>query len=224
MRLVATRPKRFCYDIARPVDFEEALRFRRAVVWVVFLLLAVVVGVFAYMWRDEFDFVFAEYSGWLVGGVALIYAVLVWLFLYTWTGVHTYWFHPRHLPVEHQNRAVALSYYACAPLMWLPLIVLARWSGLDLIITGNKWMPYDTLINTGGILCIFAFAAVVGLLGMFIGICVTMARHVARRDATGLLLMAVMLPMTWLVLLGFFLIVIPAVVGYLTLMVYTLSW
>src|SRR5205823_2812668 len=43
------------------------------------------------------------------------------LFFILLTGVGSYFFHPRRLAVLRQNRAVALSYYACAPLapaMW----------------------------------------------------------------------------------------------------------
>lgn len=47
------------------------------------------------------------------------------LFFLLLTGVASYWFHPRSLPVVAQNRAVALSHYACAPLvfLWLPAVV-----------------------------------------------------------------------------------------------------
>jgi len=46
----------------------------------------------------------------------------LWLFLKAATGVASYFFHPRSLSITQQNRAIALSYYACAPLAWTPIL------------------------------------------------------------------------------------------------------
>jgi len=70
-------------------------------------------------------------------GLRLGISVLDWAFRSVWymaplhaailvslaaiTGLPSYFFHPRGLPVEEQNRAVALSYYAAGPLAWTPL-------------------------------------------------------------------------------------------------------
>lgn len=43
------------------------------------------------------------------------------------TGVPSYFFHPQTLPVERQNRAIALSYYSAASLSVSPLGVVAAW-------------------------------------------------------------------------------------------------
>ena len=40
------------------------------------------------------------------------------------TGLPSYFFHPRRLPIERQNRAIALSYYGSGPLAFLPLTVV----------------------------------------------------------------------------------------------------
>src|SRR2546423_3877042 len=35
----------------------------------------------------------------------------------------SYWFHPKHLLIVRQNRAVALSAYLCGPLLWIALLM-----------------------------------------------------------------------------------------------------
>ncbi|UCG17748.1 MAG: hypothetical protein JSV19_06900 [Phycisphaerales bacterium] len=49
------------------------------------------------------------------------------MFMAAMTGVMSSFFHPRRLALEQQNRAVALSYYACAPvaLSLIPLTLIA---------------------------------------------------------------------------------------------------
>jgi hypothetical protein len=49
------------------------------------------------------------------------------MFMVAMTGVMSSFFHPRRLALEQQNRAVALSYYACAPvaLSVVPLTLIA---------------------------------------------------------------------------------------------------
>ena len=48
----------------------------------------------------------------------------LWLFLFTATGAASYFFHPRSISIERQNRAITLSYYACAPLALTPIVAL----------------------------------------------------------------------------------------------------
>ena len=47
----------------------------------------------------------------------------LFLFLTFATGLPSYFCHPRALPIERQNRAIALSYFASAPLALMPFIV-----------------------------------------------------------------------------------------------------
>ena len=57
---------------------------------------------------------------------ALWLAMPVWLLL--GTGVPSYFLHAKHLPRPLQDRGVAISYYAAAPLALLPLVVPLLWS------------------------------------------------------------------------------------------------
>ena len=98
-------------------------------------------------------------------------AVLAALVLFT--GVGSYFFHPRRLPVDWQNRAVAISYFACAPLALaaLPAVAAAMlaWGYLDAGGNGRFWNPGNPLrlpllvvldVGTGFIALALAFAEV----------------------------------------------------------------
>jgi len=94
--------------------------------------------------------------------------VCVLLFLLAITGVPSYFFHPAHLPIERQNRAVALSYYTSAPLVLVPcayvLIAVAAHFGEVL-----GWVVPATILAIAGGVCAlagpFAWAAYLRKLG-----------------------------------------------------------
>ena len=69
------------------------------------------------------------------------------------TGAASYFFHPRRLPVGRQNRAVAASYFACAPLALLPIPTAAVLVALlyDRGILGEKGElePYGVQLAIG---------------------------------------------------------------------------
>ncbi len=70
-------------------------------------------------------------------------------------GVASYCFRPRRLSVEQQNRAIALSYYAWAPLAAAPLMLL--FSAAGAFITVTKGVPDPPVV-----LLILAAALLVG--------------------------------------------------------------
>ncbi len=121
--MAAVHPRRLAAAVAGPVSLADALAFRRATAAVAAVALLVPLTVTAFLpdvgplagavahplaWRAELLAVPVVWVG-------------VWLAVHTSAGVCTYWFHPRSLPVEQQNRAVALAYYACGPLALLPV-------------------------------------------------------------------------------------------------------
>ena len=64
------------------------------------------------------------------------------LFVLAVTAVCSYLFHRKWLPVSRQNRAVSLSYYACAPLVWLIAAGLAA-LGYGALVAGlnaSQWL------------------------------------------------------------------------------------
>jgi hypothetical protein len=68
----------------------------------------------------------ATWLGWVLE-LLLAPAIILgsYAFLLAASAVAGYFFHPRRLPVERQNRAVALSCYACAPLALTPISIAA---------------------------------------------------------------------------------------------------
>src|SRR5207248_9544707 len=125
-------PTVIAHDVQRPVSLADALSFRNLTVWIAFVPIALAASVW-------FIFLWGRFTGWssnLTNPAAPAVAKLAWvldwlflpvvllalfLFLKAIAGVQSYFFHPSWLPVVRQNRAVALSYYACAPLAWTPI-------------------------------------------------------------------------------------------------------
>ncbi|HEX4792244.1 MAG TPA: hypothetical protein VH370_00545 [Humisphaera sp.] len=139
--LLATfRPKKLGMAVAQPVDFRSANRFRWIVVVLATLPAVVTVVVVKTLddasgWRiarigdlskDAFDM----RSGLLpaltvIFGAGLSLAPVIPLgalvMFALWTASAGIWFRPRRMTVVEQNRAIAISRYACAPLAWLPI-------------------------------------------------------------------------------------------------------
>jgi len=130
VRLVIRHPAHAADDVARPVSFDDARKFRHATVLVA---LAPLLALFAWACVEivrSRPIAMSSTSaapvriGWLLQILlAPVIVVALYAFLLAASGVASYFFHPRRLPVERQNRAVALSYYACAPLALTPLSI-----------------------------------------------------------------------------------------------------
>lgn len=118
-------------EVQRPVSYEDAQKFRRMTVWFAFtpLAIAAAVGLLSITLEQTKDLFAVWRSGSGIIRFSLVLELLLipvaWIALYLFvlaiTGVQSYFFHPASLPIIRQNRAVALSYYACAPLAWTPL-------------------------------------------------------------------------------------------------------
>jgi hypothetical protein len=106
------RGRRFRAELARPVSFRAAQWFRFLTVGhVVFappLMLAIGIAA-GFQTADE---IWSQIGAFYL---SLGYASFV-LSVIAATGVPSYFFHPKHLPMTRQNRGIALSYYACGPL------------------------------------------------------------------------------------------------------------
>ena len=115
---VTWRGKRLFRDLPQYVDYHEAQRFR----WITLAIFAftalVVWGCYA----------IAEPERMLTWGpdtwLELLAVATGLLALIALTGLPSYLCHPRRLPVAEQNRAIALSYYACAPLAWVSVALV----------------------------------------------------------------------------------------------------
>jgi len=114
--LVMFRQRRFVNEIAREVNYVDSQSFR----WVTILHVAipVLIGAViaaALLGPTPFQDEVADALCQSIWPPILLYVCFV-LFLAAATGVPSYFFHPKAIPIAQQNRAIALSYYACGPL------------------------------------------------------------------------------------------------------------
>lgn len=203
--LVTFRNRRFCTEAARPVSYADAQRFRWTTVFVAWTALVVM-----------------QLAPWVAAGPLLMYfETAEWLLvplnlalllaLAALTGLPSCFFHPRAAPLALQNRAVALSGYACAPLGWLPLALApcAAAYGLQFVHYESPLTELQTVL-----LCI-ALA-----LGLWWWNLVRIAARVLRRRATTLLV-ASAVPLLGAVLTVLLLSAVPALAFYLVALLAT---
>lgn len=119
--LLTVHPGRLAAEFAHPVSYPDAQRFRWLTIFWAWLPLGFSSILFLASGDEDFLMLGSSHLAtdvWLVSGfnLAAVFALIAL------TGVPSYFFHPRRLPVEYQNRGVALSYYACAQLAWAPVV------------------------------------------------------------------------------------------------------
>ena len=197
---VTTRRRQMSTETARPVSYKDAQKFRWLTVLHAYLpILAATAVLYAQApasWTapgSSFPGLMATRPAWLalafleIWPVALVHlGILLWLAAAT--GVASYFFHPRNLPVHLQNRAVALSYYANAALAFTFVPLLVGWTisesfGID------SWL---TITLVAVMLFIQLGAWWFDSVGMLV-------RTPGIRSAR-VRVMAVLLPVLWLVL------------------------
>jgi hypothetical protein len=105
--------KKIGEEINRPVSLGDALKFRQICVLSGLAPLALVAIVISIIGLQEHEVVAWQ----LVTGL-LICCFSFWLYLMAMTGLPSLFFSPRDVPILRQNRAIALSFYAAAPLVW----------------------------------------------------------------------------------------------------------
>lgn len=113
--LLATfRSARIAAEINRPVSYRDAQLFR----WITVVLAAiplVIVGIILMTQVQQPVQPLEKIQRiWSIVALAGMFP-----FLAFFSGIGSYFFHPRYISTDRQNRAIALSYYACAPLAFL---------------------------------------------------------------------------------------------------------
>ncbi|MEM9913614.1 MAG: hypothetical protein AAF911_01480 [Planctomycetota bacterium] len=224
-RGVTFSSKKFGRAVSQPVDLREALRFRRLVVAVVWLtIVASLVGLILTEVIDLLDdYWFEQFAlGWkLAGGVGV--GAVLWAWLYACTGLHTYWFHPKKLSIERQNRAVALGYYACAPLLILPLAMLFCAAGLIIYAAGDE-LGVPSAESAGIIIVgVLGGAPLVAALLGFWSATLSLASRGAGRGVFGLVSLAAGQPLLCVVMAVLIAGLLPVTVGYAALIVMTMT-
>lgn len=208
--LATFRPKRFCRAAYQPVSYADAQRFRWLTIAHAFAALLMVVVTLELLGAGLLGEAVEETGWWFVCFVG----VCIVLALAAFTGTPSYFFHPRWLPVERQNRAVALSYYGCGGLGYaLPLALVIV--GV-LVAIGSD--PTELFLSTGIALSIFVGVAVL----LMCWICWSrMARYLLMRTGRRLAITWLM-PMVLFAVCGLILLGLPAVAYYLALVYYSL--
>jgi hypothetical protein len=125
--LVIFRRRALCAEIEHPVSYSDARRFWALTLAQAYLpFLAATIAVFAAgrvsgWWKDGFLYTVLFTIVYAPIPPAIAINVGIFLFLAGATALPSYFCHPRQLPIEKQNRAIALSYYTAAPLAFMPM-------------------------------------------------------------------------------------------------------
>lgn len=242
--LIATyRPGRWVSEAAKDLSYPAAQRFRWTVVFLSWL--AVAVPLVVEQIRDgrnaAFDRMIVDTligppltggttgvptplrdlaACWLIGDATpFVSAGCLLLFLAAVSGVGTYWFHPKSISVERQNRSIALGYYASAPLLLLAGVPVI-WAAVML---SETWLFESTLMAA-----FIVTAAVVGGLLLFATPLLMLRSTLALlhagtcRPAAALFGAALAIVATWLGLIVLTIGILPTAAGLVRLMVESL--
>lgn len=147
------RPGRLGDALVGPVRYRDAQQFR----WIITLLLAVIVGYYlhntipprqdpieSWLLRNTvplergykvFNIPSDLFALWITGIEARpLLGLIALLISISWTGIPSYVFQFRGDDIRQENRAIALSYYSCVPLLAVlltPIVFELRRSWLD---------------------------------------------------------------------------------------------
>ena len=217
--LVTFRNRKFCEEYARPVDYREARRFQFTLLAQVAIpLVGLIVacyfcfppthlppsdagGLVAWYFEPP---TFLEIAYGNIWPAALL-ALASLLFVLVSTGVQSYFFHPRFLPINRQNAAIAMSYYSTGPLAMMGVVWALQ--TVEIVVAGLREDP--TLLPW-----IYQEAAAVLLFVMtWINLVRTIRRimPICRGRIIGV---ALLLPCLWVLFFILCLIVVPLVIVF----------
>ncbi|MAE63845.1 MAG: hypothetical protein CMJ18_06190 [Phycisphaeraceae bacterium] len=228
--LVMAHPKRFCLHIARPVSLADARRFQWVTVGLV-MIAAVVVTIVVSMHFDVRGITGNLPSRlWPLerllsmvppNSLPIVFNVLLVGFLIPATGMHTYWFHPSVLTIRRQNRALALSYYCCAPLAWASVTACVAVAAYLRRYLPDAWQT-GALIAVADTLFIYCQYLLVILLVLWWGLPQLTARRAHVLGPFETLGLALGLPALWLGLAAVVFGAVPAIGFYASLLIHSL--
>jgi hypothetical protein len=213
-------------EVARPVSFRDAQKFRFITIliaWLPHAAIAIferplVVEQFTAVLRGGANFIppqLALFWPWFIGALAPgVGPVALGVLLILLSGVASYYFHPRSVVIPLQNRAIALSYYASAPLILAPIVI-----GLPILATQlnelfwHNRVPFSvvSVVNIGALLF-----APIALVGWWLST-VRLHRRIVHQYGGGSLLLAFTLPIAWVICVLFSLGALVWVIGYVIL-------
>ena len=214
-------------DMIRPVNYRDARLFQLVTVLIASLPLAAMAALpvpdsfYRALGGSLSAWPVALPPGWAIDfglpilaavGLRVVLPIAIVLFFLAMTGVASYFFHPPHLTVVQQNRAIALSYYASTPLVLLVVPTLVGWVFLLLSINRPGWEDRVFMVATlmGFVM---ALVPVVTLLLLWFT-SLRMLRHATVCSTARTITMALTLPVAWAALAVLVLAGIPWLVGY----------
>jgi hypothetical protein len=209
-------------EMVRPVSLRQAQLFRWVTVITVFVPVCATVPLLRWYvsalspqaqgvpgdmgpWIDLIVPLPQGYSYWPLISLCLL------LLIVGLTGVASYWFHPRTMPVELQNRAVAMSYYTCAPMVWL--------APCALVYAAIPWLsnvPGLSKETLGMFLVLSMAVAVVTILGWWVHVISTL-RGTTQSSTRRVMLAMAGIPLSWLLVAFLTLVALPWCVGFVVL-------
>lgn len=229
--MVTFRHMRFCEQYAHEVRLSDARSFQCVTVLLAYLP-ALLGAVIVYLMvptpevADPFQTMMAGGTpqpgqalinrAWAeVWPVAVMHVCFV-LFLFAVTGVPSYFFHPRSVAPRQQNNAVAMSYYACAPLAWMLPVFLVLGAAIRLLLL-DKWLAQSRPLDWwfGPALLV---SASVGL-GAWWWSLVQLARRTMPQLGRRAVAVAFGVPASWLALGVLFLGLLPLIVLYVLVVI-----
>jgi len=208
------RQGRFCMEMVRPVSYADAQWFRFVTgLHIVIPWGAFIWGAYFFVWRhlrgNDFGDAILR-SAWS----PVVLCLCLVLFVAAATGVPSYFFHPKSLPLAVQNRAVAMSYYACGA---MAVSVLPAAVGVVALLVPEKEETWRSGL---------ALFAVCFSLGQFVAWWLDLM-HIAARTMRQMRrrvwALGVGTPVVWFELALVIVVGVPFVVLYVLLFVLTLS-
>ncbi len=214
-------------DIVRPVNYRDARLFQLVTVALVSLPLAAMGALpipatyFKGLGSSMNAWPVTMPPGWAVdlilpllagAGMRMVVPIAIVLFFLAMTGVASYFFHPPHLTVVQQNRAVAMSYYACTPLVLLLLSGLVGWAYILLHVYNDGWADRHFSLHAL-MLMVIGLGAAAALLLLWWGY-IRMLRQATLCTTTRAFALGATLPLAWVVLAALILVGLPWLVGF----------
>lgn len=188
---VMFKQKHFVNEMARPVSFRDSQVFRWVTIgfaYLPILLANLMVMVWPIPSSSMDDYTAAVFKMvWIPTSLHVGYI----LFLAAATGIPSYFFQHRSVPIRQQNRAIALGYYACGPLS-LALVPSAFWSiGMQLDFNNNR----------GDLCALLTFSTAIGLFVVWWLDLIHLARRLLPQHPGRATVIGVVVPALWLALI-----------------------
>ncbi len=222
-------PKKLAMCAASPVDVRDARAFQRVTVLLAFVP-AVVIGIalivyFGRAYPNSGLPSAGHHFGYLLEWLLIaIFAGCVWLFLMAVTSVSQYFFLSTGISETRRERAVALSYYASAPiaLSGIPLTLIVAAS----LLANHRWDMYVQVRVIDRIsewLLIGIFITLMLEIGGLVSSTLVLLKKSTGCGVGRILATITGLPIAWAVLAFLFLGLLPFAAIYLALMIVSLK-